>query len=601
MLQKTIARWVVLMLLWTMLQPMLHQDSAYAEELVETLPAVADKFVDAVSAYPNGELDTDLINRIMFVGYYRDPGMDLGASNAALRFDLQNTRPGIVQKAELQIYVNRVDRLGGDPFIDLWGSNDDGWSDSADRSMPAEDVSIVSHETNLTASTWLTFDVTSFIRAQKLRADNRLASFLLKGHQTPPSGAGEIAAQIGFYGMPTGSGQPSSQYAPQLKITYAPNSPPTQLTLSGNSLVQENQPPNTPIGTLSATDPDSNEAFTYSLDSGDVQAFAIVGNELRTAQSFDYETKKSYSVNIRVVDSAGNQLVKGFTIGVADENEAPTGATLSINGGAAYAKSPDVTLSSTIADPDEGPSLSMQFSNVSDTWSDAWSDYTGTPAMTPWRLDTASGDGVKTVYMQGKDEAGHVITAEDSIVLDTTPPVGSLEILGVDPANTTTDTTQVSLNLTAQDANGPVEVKFSNSAGDDSGSWQVIQSPMTWNLTGGEGEKTVYAQLRDAAGNVAEISDAIVLDSTSPVVSGVANNGKYNTSVTPIFDEGTATLNGADFISGTTVEAEDTYELIVKDAANHTTTVNFTIDKTAPTGSSGLMTEPVSPTTERSH
>lgn len=114
---------------------------------------------------------------------------------SALRFDLQNTRPGIIEKAELQIYVNRVDRLGGDPFIDLWGSNEDGWSDSADRSMPTEDVSIVTHETNLTGSTWLTFDVTSFIAYQKLRADNQLASFLLKGHQTPPSEAGEIAAQ----------------------------------------------------------------------------------------------------------------------------------------------------------------------------------------------------------------------------------------------------------------------------------------------------------------------------------------------------------------------------------------------------------------------
>ncbi|MEH7115352.1 Ig-like domain-containing protein [Neobacillus niacini] len=82
----------------------------------------------------------------------------------------------------------------------------------------------------------------------------------------------------------------------------------------------------------------------------------------------------------------------------------------------------------------------------------------------------------------------------------------------------------------------------------------------------------------DAVGNSTTVT--FTIDKTAPVVSGVANNQYYNRDVTPTFNEGTATLNGNTFISGTTVSAEGTYTLLVTDAAGNETTVTFTIDKT---------------------
>ncbi|MEC1521897.1 Ig-like domain-containing protein [Neobacillus niacini] len=82
----------------------------------------------------------------------------------------------------------------------------------------------------------------------------------------------------------------------------------------------------------------------------------------------------------------------------------------------------------------------------------------------------------------------------------------------------------------------------------------------------------------DAVGNSTTVT--FTIDKTAPVVSGVVNNQNYNSDVTPTFNEGTATLNGNTFISGTTVSAEGTYTLIVRDVAGNETTVTFTIDKT---------------------
>ncbi|MFJ7951950.1 immunoglobulin-like domain-containing protein [Lysinibacillus sp. NPDC096418] len=125
-----------------------------------------------------------------------------------------------------------------------------------------------------------------------------------------------------------------SQYNPYLEITYgsAANSSPTNILLSSSSAA-ENQAANTVIGTLSATDPDVGDTFTYSLVSGsgstDNASFTINGNQLRTNASFDFETKSNYSVRIRVTDSGGLNFEKTFTINVTNVNEAPTNITLS--------------------------------------------------------------------------------------------------------------------------------------------------------------------------------------------------------------------------------------------------------------------------------
>jgi hypothetical protein len=56
------------------------------------------------------------------------------------------------------------------------------------------------------------------------------------------------------------------EYTPTV-VPYVPNSSPTDISLS-NSTVSENQPSGTQVGTLSTTDPDTDNTFTYTLVSG---------------------------------------------------------------------------------------------------------------------------------------------------------------------------------------------------------------------------------------------------------------------------------------------------------------------------------------------
>ena len=106
-----------------------------------------------------------------------------------------------------------------------------------------------------------------------------------------------------------------------LNGTSPTNGAPTDLTVQGGS-VQENAAAGTVVGTLSATDPNAGDTFTYSI-SGESAPFTIVGNQIQVASGagIDYETKTSYAVRITVTDSQGASYVEDFTIGVQDVNE----------------------------------------------------------------------------------------------------------------------------------------------------------------------------------------------------------------------------------------------------------------------------------------
>ncbi len=104
------------------------------------------------------------------------------------------------------------------------------------------------------------------------------------------------------------------------------NEAPTALALSNNS-VAENQPSGTTVGTLSSTDPDAGNMFTYSLVSGDGSTdnneFQIVGDQLQTAANFDFEQKRNYLIRVRSTDQNGLLTEKAIGLVVSDVNEAP--------------------------------------------------------------------------------------------------------------------------------------------------------------------------------------------------------------------------------------------------------------------------------------
>ena len=102
------------------------------------------------------------------------------------------------------------------------------------------------------------------------------------------------------------------------------NEAPTNLAVSANE-IDENKASGTVIGTLSATDPDSGDTFTYSLVIGegdtDNASFTIVNGQLRAARSFDFENKFSYSIRVRVTDAGSLTYEEVVIITIKDRDE----------------------------------------------------------------------------------------------------------------------------------------------------------------------------------------------------------------------------------------------------------------------------------------
>lgn len=127
----------------------------------------------------------------------------------------------------------------------------------------------------------------------------------------------------------------NNRYKPRLRRSYAAalagglislNDSPTNITLSATSIA-ENAGANAVVGTLSTTDPNAGNTFTYTLVSGtgstDNSSFNISGSQLRATASLDFEAQSSYSVRVRSTDQGGLFTEKAFTITVTDVNEAP--------------------------------------------------------------------------------------------------------------------------------------------------------------------------------------------------------------------------------------------------------------------------------------
>ncbi len=117
-------------------------------------------------------------------------------------------------------------------------------------------------------------------------------------------------------------------YEEQLTVSVTNvNEAPTDTTLSASS-VAENSAVGMTVGSLSTTDPDAGDTFTYTLVSGtggdDNASFTISGTALNTAAVFDYETKSSYTIRVRATDAGSLYVEKIFAITVTDVNDAPT-------------------------------------------------------------------------------------------------------------------------------------------------------------------------------------------------------------------------------------------------------------------------------------
>ena len=160
---------------------------------------------------------------------------------------------------------------------------------------------------------------------------------IMKGTDTYMSGDAvplDVGVNVITIEATTADGSPTP-HSYTVTVTRQTNPPPVfdegATTRRG---VVENTAADVNIGDpVAATDPDSGDTLTYSLDDAGAESFAIdtASGQLQTKAALDYETRNSYRVTVSVRDSKDDQgdadertdATITVTILVAEVNEAP--------------------------------------------------------------------------------------------------------------------------------------------------------------------------------------------------------------------------------------------------------------------------------------
>ncbi len=171
----------------------------------------------------------------------------------------------------------------------------------------------------------------------------------------------------------------------------------------------------------------------------------------------------------------------------------------------------------------------------------------------PYTIDR-TGDGDATIQIQVADTFKNWSTPEATFSDDPDVDVGNTKTVTLDTAAPAvsgfsvgsaefTNTRNVSITAGTADGTGTDVVgwKLSESSGTPS-SWES-SAPTTMTLSTGDGLKTVYLHVKDAAGNTGYGTDTIVLDQSGPTISGFSlssDSYTYSTVINPIDSAGTA-------------------------------------------------------------
>jgi hypothetical protein len=285
---------------------------------------------------------------------------------------------------------------------------------------------------------------------------------------------------------------------------------------------------------LSATDPTPGSGVAYASFSNDGTTWSGWEDFSASRSGWDI-TGSNYggtgadgakNVYVRVMDLVGHEIAqnKRASDSIFLDSVAPGNLSMTINGGALYATTADVSLSLAATDPDPASGLFKRaFSNDGVSFGN-WTDWSGSA---PWSLTAGAGgtdsDGPKTVYFKVQDRAQNVggpVTA--TIFLDRLAP-DQLGLM-IDSGAAYTNNATASLTVLGSDAgSGLAEMTLANDP-TYLGTWESFSSSKEgWSLingTGGvdnDGNKSVHLKVRDNAGNVGgPISASIFLDRVKP-------------------------------------------------------------------------------------
>ena len=188
-------------------------------------------------------------------------------------------------------------------------------------------------------------------------------------------------------------------------------------------------------------------------------------------------------------------------------------------------------------------------------------------------------DGFHTVRVESVDSGANIGSATITFTVDATGPSGTIVI---NNGAQYTNSTSVTLFLSATDMSGISQMKFSNDGQNWSNPVGYAQTA-SWTVTTGNGSKIVYAMFQDNAGNwSAPCSNTIILDPTSSLDPDASNiycngTGKYIVGASTFTSGMTVPVAGSNGIlidlpiNGSTVAGP---EAIVKGAIDTTIPVN---------------------------
>ncbi len=250
------------------------------------------------------------------------------------------------------------------------------------------------------------------------------------------------------------------------------------------------------VGSLTATDQDLGETFTYSVVGGaDAAKFSIGGpggDELILSDGvLDFETQSNYNVIVRVTDSGGLSYDEALTINVNDLNDAPVitsdggGATASVN----VPENTTAVTTVTATDADlPADILTFWITGGADASEFAIDSSTGQLSLVSGKdFETptdANGDGVYEVQVTVDDGSGGTDVQTISVTItgvNETPTITSDGGGATASVNVTENTTAVT-TVTATDPDIPADtLTFSITGGVDAADFVI--DPSTGQLS----------------------------------------------------------------------------------------------------------------------
>ncbi len=407
----------------------------------------------------------------------------------------------------------------------------------------------------------------------------------------------------------------------QANRVWLNNSLPTDVNLSSGS-VAENQAIGTVVGTFSTTDADSGDTPTYSLVAGtgsdDNGSFTINGDQLKTAASFDYETKTNYSIRVQTADGHGGTYEEAFTVTITDVDEIPptltgfirnTPATSPVNADTLVF---DITFNEPVTNVDAA-AFTITGTTATGVLAGSGTAYT----LTVSGGDLSSLNGTVGLNLNSEqnitDLAGNALPAgepstDETYQLDNTVPTLTAFARNT-PATNPTDADSLVFDITFDEPVVNVDASdFTITGTTATGVLAGSGTAYTLTVSGGDlADLTGTAGLNLAAGQ--NITDTVgnalpagepatdetyTLDNTAPTVTSIVRadaDPTWSTSVvfTVMFSEPVSDIEPGDFALALTGSASGTIESV---SAASGSSVTVTVNGVSPYGTLGLNFDP---------